>query len=160
MCIMIICHWAILHYNMSFKTIAGRSDGVFSWFAAFSEDQEKICMNSPKLSCGFKHGQLSEKSETQTWIIASCSKKKESKIELHGKTWNTPVESKLTILNSFNWRKFKPSEEISQDWKLNSSKTVQKLKFRRSYFSYYHTSKYSIWYHYKACLFVFKLIPY
>ena len=29
MYIMIICHWAILHYNMSFKTIAGRSDGVF-----------------------------------------------------------------------------------------------------------------------------------
>ena len=27
--IMIICHWAILHYNMSFKTIAGRSDGCF-----------------------------------------------------------------------------------------------------------------------------------
>ena len=29
MYIMIICHWTILHYNMSFKTIAGRSDGVF-----------------------------------------------------------------------------------------------------------------------------------
>ena len=27
--IMIICHWAILHCNMSFKTIAGRSDDVF-----------------------------------------------------------------------------------------------------------------------------------
>ena len=40
MYIMIICHWAILHYNMSFKTIAGRSDDVF--------------LNSPKLSCGFK----------------------------------------------------------------------------------------------------------
>ena len=40
---MIICHWAILHYNLSFKTIAGRSDGVFWWFPALSEDQEKIC---------------------------------------------------------------------------------------------------------------------
>ena len=29
MYIMIICHWAILHYNMSLQTIAGRSDGVF-----------------------------------------------------------------------------------------------------------------------------------
>ena len=41
MYIMIICHWAILHYNMSFKTIAGRSDGVFWWFPALSEDQEE-----------------------------------------------------------------------------------------------------------------------
>ena len=40
MYIMIICHWAILHYNMSFKTIAGRSDGVFFWYPALSEDQE------------------------------------------------------------------------------------------------------------------------
>ena len=45
MYIMIICHWAILHliYNLSFQTIAGRSDGVFWWFPALSEDQEKIC---------------------------------------------------------------------------------------------------------------------
>ena len=39
---------------MSFKTIAGRSDGVFWWFPALSEDQEKKMLNSPKLSCGFK----------------------------------------------------------------------------------------------------------
>ena len=38
MYIMIICHWAILHYNMSFKTIALRSDGVFGWFPALSEE--------------------------------------------------------------------------------------------------------------------------
>ena len=38
---------------MSFKTI-GRSDGVFWWFPALSEDQEKKFLNSPKLSCGFK----------------------------------------------------------------------------------------------------------
>ena len=50
MYIMIICHWAILHYNMSFKTIAGRSDGVFWWFPALSEDQEE---KKPKLYCGF-----------------------------------------------------------------------------------------------------------
>ena len=43
MYIMIICHWAILHYNMSFQTIAGRSDGVFWWFPALFEDEEKIC---------------------------------------------------------------------------------------------------------------------
>ena len=41
--IMIICHWAISHYNMSFKTIVGRSDGVFWWFPVHSEDQEKNC---------------------------------------------------------------------------------------------------------------------
>ena len=40
---MIICHWAILHYNMPFKTIAGRSDGVFWWFPGLSEDQEQNC---------------------------------------------------------------------------------------------------------------------
>ena len=43
MYIMIICHWAILHYNMSFKTIAGRSDGVLWWFHALSKDQENFC---------------------------------------------------------------------------------------------------------------------
>ena len=43
MYIMLICHWAIWHYNMSFQTIAGRSDGVFWWFPALSEDQEKYC---------------------------------------------------------------------------------------------------------------------
>ena len=53
MYIMIICHWTILHYNMPFQTIAGRSDGVFWWFPALSEDQERNLSNSPKLSCGF-----------------------------------------------------------------------------------------------------------
>ena len=38
---------------MSFKTIAGRSDGVLRWFPALYEDQEKKLSNSPKLSCGF-----------------------------------------------------------------------------------------------------------
>ena len=42
---MIICHWAMLHYNMAFKTIAGRSDIVFWWFPALSEDQEKFHHN-------------------------------------------------------------------------------------------------------------------
>ena len=50
-----ICHWAILHYNMSFKTIAGTPDGVFWWFPALSEVQENILSNSPKLSCGFNN---------------------------------------------------------------------------------------------------------
>ena len=40
---MIICHCAILHYHMSFKTIAWMSGGVFWWFPALSEDQEKTC---------------------------------------------------------------------------------------------------------------------
>ena len=56
MYIMIICHWAILYYNISFKTIAGRSDCVFWWFPALSEDQvkKKIRNHQWKLSCGFK----------------------------------------------------------------------------------------------------------
>ena len=44
----------VLHYNMLFKTIAGRSDGVFWWFPTLSEDQDFFLSNSPKLSCGFK----------------------------------------------------------------------------------------------------------
>ena len=39
MYIMIISHWAILHYNMPF-------DGVFWWFPALSEDQEEKLSNS------------------------------------------------------------------------------------------------------------------
>ena len=42
-----------LHCNMSFKTTAGRSDGVFCWFPALSEDQEKIGRILQILSCGF-----------------------------------------------------------------------------------------------------------
>ena len=43
MYMMIICHCAILYYNMSFKTIAWMSGGVFWWFPALSEDQENNC---------------------------------------------------------------------------------------------------------------------
>ena len=53
MYIMIICHWAILHYNMSFQTIAGRSDGVFDDFLYFLKIKIFLS-NSPNLSCGFK----------------------------------------------------------------------------------------------------------
>ena len=45
---------ALQIYNMSFQTIAGRSDGVFWWFPALSIDQENLS-NSPKLSCGFNN---------------------------------------------------------------------------------------------------------
>ena len=52
---MIICHWAILHYNnMSFKTM---QEGlmVFSEdFLHFLKIKKKKKSNSPKLSCGFK----------------------------------------------------------------------------------------------------------
>ena len=54
MYIMIICHWAILHYNMSFTTIGGRSDGGFWWFSCTFWRSRKKLSNSPKLSCGFK----------------------------------------------------------------------------------------------------------
>ena len=39
---------------MSFKTIAGRSDGVFWWFCALSEDQEKICWIHQNYLVAFK----------------------------------------------------------------------------------------------------------
>ena len=40
-------HWdilllGILHYNMSFKTIAGRFNGAFWWYGPLSEDQENF----------------------------------------------------------------------------------------------------------------------
>ena len=47
-------HWAMLHYNMPFKTIAGRSDGVFWLFPALSEDHIFFFFFIHKnLSCGF-----------------------------------------------------------------------------------------------------------
>ena len=58
MYIIIICHWAILHYNMSFQTIAGRSDGVFWWFPALSEDQEKICRIHQNYLVALNGGQI------------------------------------------------------------------------------------------------------
>ena len=36
----IFCYWVLLHYNMSFKTIAGGFNGAFWWYGPLSEDQE------------------------------------------------------------------------------------------------------------------------
>ena len=49
----IFCYWVLLHYNMSFRTIAGGFNGAFWWYGPLSADQEKK-KNLPKLSCGFK----------------------------------------------------------------------------------------------------------
>ena len=38
----IFCYWVLLHYTMSFKTIAGGFNGAFWWYGPLSEDQEKI----------------------------------------------------------------------------------------------------------------------
>ena len=38
----IFCYWVLLHYNMSFKTIAGGSNGAFWWYGPLSEDREKF----------------------------------------------------------------------------------------------------------------------
>ena len=38
----IFCYWVLLHYNMSFKTIAGGFNGAFWWYGPLSEDQEKF----------------------------------------------------------------------------------------------------------------------
>ena len=52
--IVIFCYWVLLHYNMSFKTVAGGFNGAFWWYGPFSEDQENFKKtNLPKLSCGF-----------------------------------------------------------------------------------------------------------
>ena len=37
----IFCYWVLLHYNMSFKTIAGGFNGAFWWYGPLSEDREK-----------------------------------------------------------------------------------------------------------------------
>ena len=40
----IFCYYVlkILHYNMSFKTIAGGFNGAFWWYGPLSEDREKF----------------------------------------------------------------------------------------------------------------------
>ena len=38
----IFCYWVLLHYNMSFKTIAGGFIGAFRWYGPLSEDRENI----------------------------------------------------------------------------------------------------------------------
>ena len=50
----IFCYWVLLHYNISFKTIAGGFNGAFWWYGPLSEDWEFLKTNLPKLSCGFK----------------------------------------------------------------------------------------------------------
>ena len=35
-------YWVLLHYNMSFKTIAGGFNGVCWWYGPLSEDQENF----------------------------------------------------------------------------------------------------------------------
>ena len=64
---MIICHWAILHYNMSFKTIAGRSGGVFWWFPALSIHQEKFCRIHQNYLVALKSNLKT--SISQIWVI-------------------------------------------------------------------------------------------
>ena len=50
MYMMIICHWAILHYNMSFKNNLqeGHLMVFFWWFSCIFWSREKILLNSPK----------------------------------------------------------------------------------------------------------------
>ena len=38
----IFCYWVLLHYNMSFKTIAGGFNGALWWYGPLSEDREKF----------------------------------------------------------------------------------------------------------------------
>ena len=55
MYIMIICHhWAMLHYNMSFQTIAVQVWRGFLMISCTFWRSRKNLSNSPKLSCGFK----------------------------------------------------------------------------------------------------------
>ena len=75
MYIMIICHWAILHYNMSFKTIA-RSDGVFWWFPALSV----ISVNS-------KYGQPTSKT---SWLSVYSIFRYDFLMNAHHCHWTLP----------------------------------------------------------------------
>ena len=51
----IFCYWVLLHYNMSFKTIAGGFNGAFWWYGPLSEDREKFLqIYQLHVSCGFK----------------------------------------------------------------------------------------------------------
>ena len=38
----IFCYWVLLHYNMSFKTIAGGFNGAFWLYGPLSEDRENF----------------------------------------------------------------------------------------------------------------------
>ena len=38
----IFCYRVLLHYNMSFKTIAGGFNGAFWWYGPLSEDRENF----------------------------------------------------------------------------------------------------------------------
>ena len=38
----IFCYWVLLHYNVSFKTIASGFNGAFWWYGPLSEDREKF----------------------------------------------------------------------------------------------------------------------
>ena len=38
----VFCYWLLLHYTMSFKTIAGGFNGAFWWYGPLSEDQENF----------------------------------------------------------------------------------------------------------------------
>ena len=50
----IFCYWVLLHYNMSFKTIASGFNGAFWWYGPCTFWRlRKNLTNLPKLSCGF-----------------------------------------------------------------------------------------------------------
>ena len=74
----IFCYWVLLHYNMSFKTIASGFNGAFWWYGPLSEDQEFFKTNLPKLSCGFKFclifGSKALLHEIQSYVSNQTSK--------------------------------------------------------------------------------------
>ena len=52
--IRIFCYWVLLHYIMSFKTIADGFNGAFLMVWSTFWRSRKFLTNLPKLSCGFK----------------------------------------------------------------------------------------------------------
>ena len=38
----IFCYWVLVHYKMSFKTIAGGFNGAFWWYDPLSVNQENV----------------------------------------------------------------------------------------------------------------------
>ena len=68
----IFCYWVLLHYNMSFKTIADGFNGAFWWYGPLSEDREFLKTNLPILSCGlWWHGRTNHVLSKHCFILVN-----------------------------------------------------------------------------------------
>ena len=115
--IMIICHWEILPYNMSFQTIAGRSDGVFWWFPALSEDQDKICRINQNYLVALRH------KLKQTYFCQNCNSISSSITSLK----RTTSISKMTYDDSWKLLQLSDKMSIARGGEHNQSASFYKV---------------------------------